>query len=129
VLYSLAARKPVFDRSTGPSLGHFIPCDVSTDSRGGLAFGIVLFVMCKEKDFVAANDKQAWMALYLLSRANEEIALIGGVPGAPLDTEAWIQRHLQICPQEFAYEDWSSYQPAIHKIRLLPTRQGLEGEQ
>ncbi len=77
---------------------------------------------------MAANDKQAWMALYLLSRANEEIAALGGIPGAPLDTDAWIHRHLQMCPGEFAYEDWSSYQPALRKIRLVPIRQEPGGE-
>ena len=72
---------------------------------------------------MTANDKRTWVVLYLLSRANEEIAALGGVPGSPLDSEAWIHRHLQMCPREFAYEDWSSYQPAIRKIRLLPTGQ------
>jgi hypothetical protein len=77
---------------------------------------------------MATNDKQAWRILYLLSRANEEIAALGGIPGAPLDTQEWINRHLQMCPLEFAYEDWSSYQPALRKIRLLADGQpGLRG--
>lgn len=75
------------------------------------------------------NDKRVWMALSLLSRANEEVAALGGVPGAPLDSETWIHRHLRMCPQEFAYEDWSSYQPAIRKIHLLPSEQFERTEQ
>lgn len=73
----------------------------------------------KEKKCMAANDEQVWMAIRLLSRANEEIAALGGIPGAPLDTEAWIQRHLRVVPREFAFEDWSSYRPAMRKVRLL----------
>ncbi len=68
---------------------------------------------------MASDDTQVWAMLRLLSRANEEIAALGGIPGAPLDTEAWMCRHLQMWPQEFAYEDWSGYQPAIRKIHLL----------
>ena len=81
---------------------------------------------------MTANDKRAWVALHLLSRANEESVASGGVPGSPLDTETWIYRHLQHCPKEFAYEDWSSYQPAIRKIRLLshePLERAKQGEQ
>ncbi len=73
---------------------------------------------------MTANDKQAWVALYVLSRANEEVAAPGGIAGSPLeDTEAWIRRHFQRCPREFAYRDWSSYQPALRKIRLLAREQ------
>ncbi len=68
---------------------------------------------------MASDDTQVWAMLRLLSRANEEIAALGGIPGAPLDTEAWMCRHLQMLPREFAYEDWSGYQPAIRKIHLL----------
>jgi hypothetical protein len=73
---------------------------------------------------MTAHDKQAWVALYVLSRANEEISALGGIAGSPLDTEAWIRRHFQRCPREFAYQDWSSYQPAMRKIRLLAESQG-----
>ena len=39
---------------------------------------------------MVVNDRRAWMVLRLLSRANEEIAALGGTPGAPLDTqESW----------------------------------------
>lgn len=68
---------------------------------------------------MTVEDEQAWMAIRLLSRANEEIAALGGIPGAPLDAEAWIQRHLRVVPREFAYEDWSSYRPALRRVRLL----------
>lgn len=77
---------------------------------------------------MAENSKRAWIAVRLLSRANEEIAALGGVPGAPLDTQEWIHRHLQVCPSEFAYEDWSGYQPAMRKIRLLSAGQAEQAE-
>ena len=77
---------------------------------------------------MAVNDRRAWMVLRLLSRANEEIAALGGTPGAPLDTQEWIHRHLQVCPKEFAFEDWSSYQPSIRKIRLLSAEPGEQVE-
>lgn len=76
---------------------------------------------------MAEGEKRIWMTLRLLSQANEEIAARGGVPGGTLESEEWIRRHLQRCPQEFAYEDWSGYQPAIRKIRLVETEE--EGEQ
>lgn len=68
---------------------------------------------------MATNNEQVWLALRLLSRANEEIAELGGIPGAPLDTLAWIERHLRGLPGAFAFTDWSGYRPALRKVRLL----------
>jgi hypothetical protein len=73
---------------------------------------------------MAGSEKRIWMTLRLLSQANEEIAARGGVPGDVAESEAWIRGHLRRCPPEFAYEDWSDYQPAIRKIYLI----GTEGE-
>lgn len=78
---------------------------------------------------MASNNKQVWAVLRLLSQANEEIATLGGIAESPLDTEMWMQRHLHMWPKEFAYEDWSMYQPAIRKIRLLPAGESGQAEQ
>lgn len=68
---------------------------------------------------MSMNERQIWMELRLLSRANQEVAAQGDRAGS-LDPHKWIFKHLGQCPKEFAYEDWSQYQPAFQKIRLVP---------
>lgn len=66
------------------------------------------------------DEKHAWMAMSLFCRDAEAAAAIDG---APLDLQTWLCKHMQIWPPEFAWEDWSGYQPAIRKVCLVP----LEG--
>jgi len=62
------------------------------------------------------DEKCAWRVALLMHTYNETVA---STPGAPLDLQTWLRRHFQRWPAAFAYQDWSSYQPAIRKIRLL----------
>jgi len=62
------------------------------------------------------DEKRAWMALSLFGRAVEESAAIGD---APLDLHTWLCRHTKRWPEEFAWVDWSGYQPALRRIHLV----------
>ncbi len=62
------------------------------------------------------NEQDAWRSLWLISAYNEATA---SMPGAPLDLQSWLSKHRQRWPEEFAYEDWSTYRPAIRKARLV----------
>ena len=62
------------------------------------------------------DEKHAWMALGLFTRAAEEAAAISD---APLDLRTWLRRHTGRWPEEFAWEDWSSYRPALRKVCLV----------
>ncbi len=76
---------------------------------------------------MSADYRRVWMELRLLSRANEASAGLGDQQGR-VDPQKWIFRHLGQCPKEFAYEDWSQYQPAFRKIRLVAPGEILPGE-
>lgn len=66
---------------------------------------------------MTAEKKHARMAIYLLNRTSEEVALRCGVPGSPLDIETWIRRHGQYRPAAFARGDDLNYQLGLYKIR------------
>lgn len=68
------------------------------------------------------DEKHAWMAISLFCRASAEAEAIDG---APLDLQTWLRRHTQAWPPEFAWQDWSSYQPAIRKVRLVRAEEEL----
>jgi hypothetical protein len=62
------------------------------------------------------DEKHAWMALSLFGRALEEAVASGD---APLDLHIWLRERTQRWPEEFAWEDWSGYQPALRRVRLV----------
>jgi hypothetical protein len=62
------------------------------------------------------SDEYAWRAALLMHAYNEAMT---NIPGAPLDLQTWLRTHFQRWPVAFAYHNWSNYQPAIRKIRLL----------
>lgn len=65
---------------------------------------------------MTSDEERAWMAMALYCQAAEQATTVGD---APLDLQAWLEKHNQMWPPEFAWEDWSRYQPAIRKIHLV----------
>lgn len=68
------------------------------------------------------DEKRAWMALGLFARAAEEATAI---TDAPLDLHTWLRRHMGRWPEEFAWEDWSGYRPALRKVYLVRKEEEL----
>lgn len=62
------------------------------------------------------NPKRAWFALQFYAVSNQPVPMPAD---APLDPQAWLHKHLLRWPEEFAYDDWSTYRPAIRRIRLI----------
>jgi hypothetical protein len=65
---------------------------------------------------MSQDESRDWRLLVLMHAYNEAMA---SIPGAPLDLQTWLHKHFQRWPVAFAYHDWSNYEPAIRKIRLL----------
>lgn len=61
------------------------------------------------------DEKHAWVALGLFAQAAEAAA----INDAPLDLHTWLRKHTGRWPEEFAWEDWSNYQPALRKVCLV----------
>ncbi|MEO7020774.1 MAG: hypothetical protein ABI234_11540 [Ktedonobacteraceae bacterium] len=62
------------------------------------------------------DPKRAWLALRLFAVTDLSMPVPNG---AGLDPQEWLREQLLLWPEEFAYDDWSTYRPAIRKIRLV----------